>query len=72
MTKTVKNLIETYIHEIEKDNYINVIAEAANYGFDYVTELRSVLVEAEIIIKPFDEQLAKMLTTYKEIIKLIQ
>ena len=71
MDKAIKYLIETYIKEIEADNYVNVIAEAAKYGFDRVVELRNTFLSADgYDIRPFDEQFTKMLTTAKGVIEL--
>ena len=72
MEKAIKTLIETYIQDIEKDNYINVIAAAAKEGVDCVAELRTTLKNAGIDMNPFDKQFAKMLTTYNEIVKIIK
>ena len=65
----VKELIEKYSNEIEKDDYINIIAAAASKGFDVVVELRSVLKEA-IDIAVFDKQFANMLTNYNELSRI--
>ena len=69
MTKEVKELIEKHIAEIEKDNFVNVIAEAAKKGVDYVIELRNVIKGADI--KTFDEQFAKILIGYGEIVNSV-
>jgi len=67
MTNIVKNLIEKHINEIDEDNIVNLIADAAKEGIDYVIELRNVINEAGI--EMFDEQFAKILINYSEIVK---
>jgi hypothetical protein len=66
MRKEVKELIEKHINEIENNDFINIIADAASKGFDAVVELRSALKEATIDIAVFDKQFANMLINYNE------
>ena len=65
--KDIQKLTDDYIKEIDNDNYVNVIAEAAKYGFECVVELRNTLsAPGGLDIRPFDEQAAKMLMAYKK------
>ena len=70
MRNEIKKIVEDHIDEIDKDDYINVIAAAAKNGFDCVVELRDVFKTAGIDMKPFDEQFTKMLTTYRSILMI--
>lgn len=70
MRKEVKELIEKHINEIEHNDFINIIADAASKGFDNVVELRSVLKEASIDIAVFDKQFANMLINYNELSRI--
>ena len=70
MRKEVQELIKKHMNEIDKDDYINIIADAASKGFDAVVELRSVLKEATIDITVFDKQFANMLINYNELSRI--
>ena len=67
MTNIVKSLIEKHINEIEEDNFVNLIADAAKEGIDCVIDLRNAIKKAGI--EELDEQFAKTLINYSEIIK---
>lgn len=74
-TKTLKGLIEKYISDFEtpgQENYVNIIAVAADNGFEYVLELRELLKEIKVNIQIFDDQLSKMLVGYKRIVDIIK
>ena len=74
-TKTLTGLIEKYISDFEtpgQENYVNIIAVAADNGFEYVLELRELLKEIKVNIQIFDDQLSKMLVGYKRIVDVIK
>lgn len=73
--KITQELIEKHIADFDmegKENFVNIIAAAAEYGVEYVLELRNVLKNADIDISVFDEQLSKMLVGYKRIVDAIK
>ncbi len=73
--KITQELIEKHIADFDmegKENFVNIIATAAEYGVEYVLELRNVLKNADIDISVFDEQLSKMLVGYKRIVDAIK
>ena len=69
--KKAVELIQKYMNYIDADNYVDLIAEAAEAGVKVLLEVRSILEGADIVAN-FDKQLAQMLVSYGKISKILK